>query len=234
MLFFDTFSEFYITSKTGQFPNRLNKRYQALIENNIAIIKDQTILDVASHDGRWAFAALKNGANRVIGIEARRHLVENCKRNMDLYNLPINKYSFIEGDIFFEISKMEPNVFDTVFCFGFFYHTMNHMQLLAEIKRLRPKYLILDTNVSSSDRPIIELKEEDSKVEANGVRSQADVNDKALVGYPSVAALNVMLKHIGFGRFSFYDWHSNISDWQDLQDYRKNERVSLVATNLLG
>src|SRR5712691_3625181 len=230
MQFFDTFSEFYTTSKTGQFPNRLNRRYLALIENNVNIIKNQTILDIASHDGRWTFAALKNGAKRVVGIEARRHLVENCKRNMDFYNISGNRYSLIDGDIFVEITKLEPNVFDTIFCFGFFYHTMNHMQLLAEIKRLEPKYLILDTNVSTSDYPIIEVKEENTDIEANSIGLPADASSKALVGYTSIAAMKLMLKHIGFGSFSFYDWHSNISYLQDLEDYRKYERISLTAT----
>jgi hypothetical protein len=104
------------------------------------------------------------------------------------------------------------------------------MQLLAEIKRLEPKYLILDTNVSTSDHPIIEVKEENPDIEANSIGIPADVNGKTLVGYPSIAALKLMLTHIGFCSFSFYDWHSNISDWQDLEDYRKYERISLIAT----
>jgi hypothetical protein len=95
------------------------------------------------------------------------------------------------------------------------------MQLLAEVKRLEPKYLILDTNVSTSEYTIIEVKEENPDIEANSIRFPADASRKALVGYPSIAALKLMLKHLGFGNFSFYDWHSNISDWQDLEDYRK-------------
>src|SRR3981081_663093 len=107
MEFFDTYPEFYSTSKTGQSPNRLNRRYSALVENNVTIIHDHTILDIASHDGRWTFAALKNDAKRVVGIEARRHLVENAKRNMDLYNISSNRYSFTAGDIYVEITKLE-------------------------------------------------------------------------------------------------------------------------------
>jgi len=233
MGFFDTYPEFYSTSKTGQSPNRLNRRYLALIENNLSIIGNHSILDIASHDGRWSFAALKNGAKHVVGIEDRRQLVENAKRNMELYNVSSNRYSFIFGDIYVEIAKLEPKVFDTIFCFGFLYHTLNHMELLAEIKRLEPKYLILDTNVSISDRTIIEIKEEDPDIEANSIRSEADANGSVLVGYPSIAAVKLMLNHIGFGKFGFCNWQSNTSAWQDLEDYRKYERISLVATNLL-
>ena len=99
MNFFDTYPEFYKTSKTGAFPNRLNGRYKSLIEANSAIIQEQTILDIASHDGRWSFAAIKNGAKKVIGIEARQYLVESAIKNMQTYNISEDKYTFIAGDI---------------------------------------------------------------------------------------------------------------------------------------
>ncbi len=106
--FFDHFPEFYKTSKTGPFPNRLNNRYLALIENNKEIIKNSSILDIASHDGRWSFAALKNDASKVIGVEPRENLVKNSCRNMEFYGIPKEKYHFIKGDIFQEIQKIKP------------------------------------------------------------------------------------------------------------------------------
>ncbi len=62
--FFDEYSSFYKTGKTGTNPKMLNARFHALIENNKEIIKNSTILDLANHDGRWSFAALKNGAKK--------------------------------------------------------------------------------------------------------------------------------------------------------------------------
>ncbi len=161
--FFDSFSEFYKTSDTGKFPNRLNNRYFALIESNKKIISNSSILDLASHDGRWSFAALKNGASKVIGIEAKENLVKNSHKNMELYRIPKEKYNFITGNIFNEIQKIQPKTIDVVFCFGIFYHIMNHMLLLEEIKKLQPKYLILDTSVNHSKQPSILLQKEDSK-----------------------------------------------------------------------
>lgn len=55
--FFDTYPRFYETSTTGPISNRLNKRYRALIEANEAIICGKSVLDLASHDGRWSFAS---------------------------------------------------------------------------------------------------------------------------------------------------------------------------------
>ena len=66
--FFDSFSAYYKTGMTGTRPDMLNNRYNALIRNNENIIKDSIILDLASHDGRWSFAALKTGAKKTIEI----------------------------------------------------------------------------------------------------------------------------------------------------------------------
>jgi hypothetical protein len=233
MHFFDTYSEFYTTSTTGSSSNRLNSRYLALIESNLVLIQNKTILDIASHDGRWSFAAIKNGAKKVIGIEGRKYLVDNAIKIMDHYRISNDSYSFIAGDIYDYITTLRAGVIDTVFCFGFLYHTINHIQLLAEIKRLGPKYIILDTSISKSDTPIIELKEEDSDIEANCIRSTSDNDKKVLVGWPSEEALKLMLRHAGFGSFHFYDWHGRAGNWQDLEDYRTYQRVSLVATNLM-
>lgn len=230
--FFDYYPEFYRTSTTSPSPNRLNSRYLALIESNLAYIQKQTILDIASHDGRWSFAAIKNDAKKVFGVEGRSYLVENAIKNMDIYGISSEKYSFIVGDIYNEITKINPNVIDTIFCFGFFYHTVNHMQLVGQIKRLNPKCIIFDTSISTiSHPPIIELKEEDSEDEASSIRSAVDDNRNVLVGYPNKEAVKLMLRHVGFDSFNFYDWHNNVKNWQDLEDYRTHKRISFLATN---
>jgi tetratricopeptide (TPR) repeat protein len=229
--FFDSYPEFYRTSKTHPFRNRLNGRYNALIKNNLALIREHTILDIASHDGRWSFAAIKNGAKKVIGIEARPYLVDNATNNMQVYSISEDKYKFVAGDIHHEITKLEPNTIDVIFCFGFFYHTMNHMQLLREISRLNPRYLILDTSVSlASELPIIELREEDSDKEGAATNTSNAANKMIMVGSPNKQAIKLMLTHIGFD-FNFFDWHSNTANWEHLEDYRTSQRISILATN---
>ena len=229
MGFFDDYPEFFKTSSTGSILNRLNKRYTTLIESNKSIIKNSSILDLGSHDGRWSFAAIKNGAINVLGIEGREHLVKNSHKNMELYKIPKERYSFIKGDVLEEIKKIQPETFDIVFCFGLFYHIMNHVELLEEIKRLKAKYLILDASISESDKPIIELIEEDSNVEASGIKSKYSTSNQALVGYPSKNAIELMLKNFGYS-FFYYDWHNvGIENWEHIDDYHLNRRISLVA-----
>ena len=217
--FFDKYSEFYETSQSANSSNRLNSRNRVLIENNLNIIQDKKILDIASHDGRWSFSALKHGAKFVLGIEGRKYLVDNANKTMIKYGIPKEKYQFIAGDIHVEIEKLEPESFDTVFCFGFFYHTLRQFQLLYEIKRLNPKHLILDTAVVKSHQPIIKVASENSSKEIMAIRTEMDNQEQVLVGFPSEPALNLMLENFGF-KWSYLDWESfGIKNWKDIQDY---------------
>jgi len=227
--FFDSYPDFFKTSIVGSTPNRLNNRYKALIESNHEIIQNSVVLDLASHDGRWSFAALLNGASKMIGIEGRKKLVDSCYHTMRKYGVSDKKYSFIVGDLFDEIKNVDEKI-DVVFCFGIFYHVMNHMSLLSSIKKLRPRYIIIDSAISSSDDPIIELKLENIHDPASAIN--ANVKEQSIVGWPSKKSIELMLIGIGFD-FTYYDWqHSRIVNWKDIEDYQKGERVSIVAKNL--
>jgi 16S rRNA G966 N2-methylase RsmD len=230
--FFDKYPEFYKTTKTLPIPNRLNSRYIALIEANKEIIKGRSVLDIASHDGRWSFAAIKNGASHVLGIEARDDLVKASYSNMEKYGIPEKMYSFISSDIFEEIKKVEKNTIDVVFCFGYFYHTLHHMLLLSEIKRLCPQYLIMDTGISSSEMPVIEVLEEDSEDSRMATPDPNISNRYVLTGIPSKKALEMMLGNARFA-LQYYDWnHDTIHNWEGIEDYQKKQRVTLLAKNL--
>jgi len=227
--FFDLYPRFYSTSKTGATPNRLNHRHQALIQTNTAVIRGQSVLDIASHDGRWSFAAHKAGARHVLGIEARPHLVDLAELNMREYGAPSDCFRFVLGDFFEEVERLEPFSIDAVFCFGFFYHTTNHMLLLSKILRLAPRNLIVDTTVDSSLDNIIRLWSEDASIERNAARGDSGDLAHSLIGIPSKSAVESMLRASGLSP-TYYDWQrSNIQQWDGLEDYRDGRRISFVA-----
>src|SRR5262245_5555061 len=124
--FFDEYPRFYSTSNTYPVPNRLNRRHRALIASNAAILRDASVLDIASHDGRWSFAAVKAGARRVIGIEARDHHLANARMAMKEYGIPEERYQFLKGDVHELLLTIPPESIDVVQCFGFFHETMRH------------------------------------------------------------------------------------------------------------
>lgn len=224
--FFNDYPRFLSTSSTEAAPDRLNQRYRALIEANRDIIAGQNVLDLASHDGRWSFAAHKAGAKHVLGIEARPHLVEAAEQMLKHYGALDGWVDFLEDDVLHALDELRPTQagrFDTVFCFGFLYHTIDHMPLLRKIAQLRPKHLIVDTAISLRPGNLIELREEPVAKESNA----AGESELALVGKPTKEALEAMLGAAGFGEFRYYDWHrAGIDRWDDLKPYYVGARVS--------
>lgn len=228
--FFDLYPRFYSTSITTATPNRLNHRHRALIEFNTSIIRGKTVLDLASHDGRWSFAAHKAGARHVLGIEARDHLVKSAHANMQEYRVPHEQYDFILGDVFEELDRLKPNTIDSVFCFGFLYHTIDHMLLLSKIAGLNPSHVIVDTEIALDPGSVIQVRPE--RIAGEGHAAVPCSGDPAhtLVGRPSKMALELMLSSCGW-TWVYYDWHHvGIKRWDDLEDYHEGWRLSLTAS----
>lgn len=244
---------FLETSETHPQPNRLNWRCEMLLTQNIEAIRGKRILDMASHDGRFSYACLKLGAKHVTGIEGRSHLINSAKKNLALLGYDLNNFSFLHGDIFEFLGKFESGDFDTILCFGFFYHTIKQVELLHEIKRLCPQYFILDTCVQREDyvikllrlrrkfrlkhilprnlqKLLVSLEErklvfkfEDSCTEGK------TIDPSGMVAIPTKPLIEALLRLHGFN-FCQINWHdANIKSWEYLEDYRKGKRISYAA-----
>src|SRR5215470_16454669 len=96
--FFEQFPRFYVTSSTGLTTARLNLRYEAIVGQNRDIFAGASVLDLASHDGRWSLAALAAGARSVTGIEARPELVNGAAKNLSQYGYGADRARFVTGD----------------------------------------------------------------------------------------------------------------------------------------
>ena len=91
--------------------------------------------------------------------------------------------------------------------------------LLGLIARLHPKYLIIDTCLSTSQEAIIEIRTESSPA---GFLGQ-------LAGFPSRGALERMLANCGF-QFQYLNWRAlGIQDWTGIEEHRDGARVTLRA-----
>jgi len=182
------------------------------------------VLDLASHDGRWSFAAGKAGASYVLGIEARPHLVEAARNNVLAYGA--DNVEFIQGDVMNDLHLA--GHFDTVFCFGFLYHTIDHMPLLRAIRNVDPKHVIIDTVISLLPNAMVEVGTE--RVDREGAAAFGDGGAVAVIGKPTKLALEQMLAAIGFSEIRYYNWRgAGISCWNDLELYYLGSRVTLRA-----
>jgi len=221
MEFFNKFNRFYITSETSPFPHRLNGRYDAIIEKNKELLIGAKILDIASHDGRWTFAAIQAGAAYVKGIEPRGELIKNAIETFNFYGVSPSQYNIERGDIF-DLPITES--FDVVFCLGFFYHTIRHAELIDIIERTGAKFVIIDTEVTPVTEESSVTISSDPRIVFNnpyGIQLLRDrVNDQqmachdsltrdgfTIVGRPSRAAIKYLSNHFGFS-YSKFDWHS--------------------------
>ena len=117
-----------------------------MIEANRDILTGARVLDLASHDGRWSFAALKAGAEHVIGVEARAGLVGNANKLVRRVRRRPTEYQFIQGDLFQMLAQRTFDV-DVVLCLGFIYHTLRYGELFRGITDTGAQHCILDTKI---------------------------------------------------------------------------------------
>jgi len=96
-MFFDDNPEFLETSTTASSKRRLNLRHIGIIEENEEILRGSSVVDIASHDGRWSYAALHAGATHVTGVEGRRHLIDATRQTFDAKAVPAPQYTLIQG-----------------------------------------------------------------------------------------------------------------------------------------
>lgn len=246
MSVFDDHPLFFYTSETGHHASRLNKRYAMLIEPHRSLIQGKSVLDIASHDGRWSFAALKAGAAHVIGIEARPHLVAAAEQTFRTYEINRDTYKFMTGDFFEQIKLLPKDSIDTVLCFGFMYHTLRHGELFIEIRRLGAKTIIFDTSIfplpdpvprptwevnwPEQYRAVVLIGVEDALIEGSGIRLPWAAGEEALYGIPSAEAVMVMARYFGY-QITMLDWSPVVaSDPRGIEDYAAGWRGSFVAT----
>ena len=222
--FFSKYSRFGETSEVASDLERLNFRYHHVIERNQNLLAGKTVLDIASHDGRFTFAALRGaGAKFVVGIEARASLVEKVKTTFAEYDVAAATYQFITGDVFEEVAKIERGTIDTALVLGFLYHTARQYELISSLSRIGVKNIIVDSNVIKTDRPYILLKVE-------GTQNDSQIWDatrpKVLSSIPSALALELLLQEFGYST-------TRIEPEGDIpssaKDYERKARVTIVG-----
>lgn len=226
--FFDDYPRFQETSRTAATNLRLNMRHEAIIEDNRDILGGARVLDIASHDGRWSFAALKAGARHATGIESRSRLIDQARKTFSDYGIKSRQYRFICGDVFEVLAKKQFKV-DVVFCLGFLYHTLRYPELFSAIRALDPRYLVMDTKISQHEDQVIALAVNNANVESHATADAYSRGKSTLAGWPSMYALTRMLHVYDFDLEHTYDWTDRLSRGRraGMKDYLEGERVTM-------
>ena len=190
--------------------NRMNERYEAIFASNRDIFDGARVLDLASHDGRYSFAALKTGAAHVTGVEARQSLVDGAEEACAFYGQDPTTYRFVRGDVF-EVLAREKFDVDVVLCLGFLYHTYRHTELMYRLHDLAPRHLIVDTMVTRATQPTLKVVRERDVEDIRSAAQDPYSVGRVLVLKPSVPALHVLLQSYGFEIESTYDWQGRLA-----------------------
>jgi hypothetical protein len=209
-MFAEDYPRFMEVSDLTPRADRLNERYEAVFGSNLDIFDGARVLDLASHDGRYSFAALKAGAAHVTGVEVRQSLVDKGKETFAFYGQDSDTYRFVCGDVF-EVLAREKFDVDVVLCLGYLYHTYRHTELMYRIHELDPTHLIVDTMVAPGTGPILSMNREPNVEHIRGAAADAFSVGRVLVLRPSVPALALLLRSYGFEIESMYDWKSRLA-----------------------
>jgi hypothetical protein len=229
--FFDAYPRFYETSETAPFRGRLNLRYEAIFAENSDAFDGARVLDLASHDGRWSLAALKTGAAHVVGIEGRPELVANAKANFEHYGIERTRYRFVAGDIFEQIASPQWR-FDVVLCLGFLYHTLRYNELMFHVRRMEPRYVIIDTGVVGYEEPVVRLRAEPVADQRNAIADAYSWQGVVLSGEPSVAAVEKLLSVYDFEVERTTEWTQLLAanpSAKGIYDYAHGRRITVRA-----
>jgi len=236
--FFEQFPRFYVTSGTAATTTRLNLRYEAIFGENRDLFAGASVLDLASHDGRWSLAALVTGARSVTGIEARPELVKAAAETLGGYGYGADRARFVTGDVH-EVLHAQDFGADVVLCLGFLYHTLRYTELLAGIRRAGARYLIIDTFSPHMMRPVpsVNIVTEDPGEQGKATGDPYTQGQRVLVGRPNLAAIQVMLGAYGYRIERLSDWAGLLRDnptTADCDDYANEKRITArcVSTRL--
>ena len=229
--FFDQFPRFYQTSSTAPEVGRLNLRYEAIIGENRDIFAGASVLDLASHDGRWSLAALEAGARSVTGIEARPELVNGAAKNLSKYGYGPDRARFLTGDMHQVLNTQELDA-DVVLCLGFLYHTLRYNELLTGIRRTNARYLIIDTFSPFMMGPVpnVNVITEYGDQEGAAAADAYTHGPSVLVGRPNLAAIRTMLGAYGYRVERLSDWAGLLRDnpaAENCGDYANQKRITV-------
>jgi len=200
--------------------NRLNARFKVFMEPFKADFAGVRVLDLASHDGRWSYAALSLGAAHVTGIEARPELIEKGKHLFARDDLR-KRVEFLVGDIFDAMPRLleRGEQFDVVLCLGIFYHVMDHFRLLKLIHDFKPKLVIVDSGMINNEKPFISLRTERSDHFLNAI--PVGTQPESVIGFVSTGGFKMMARSLGFD-VEFLDWNpAKFDNHANLHDYFK-------------
>ena len=218
----------------------LNGRVDTLLARHTDVIRDCRVLDLASHMGTFAYAALQLGARHVHGVDTEAAMLRKGEDLFRRMQVPRDAFVFEEKDVLEFLESCEPGRFDTVLCFGLLYYVMEPFRLLQLMARAAKRCVLLDTftaryaalqgkdalqyypHVSDEmlDLPILLTSLTQSEKKDYRLPNAFSYQGKelALTTFPSRALLEIWFQALGLN-FTLLEWRDYIQKpchWREL------------------
>lgn len=223
---------FHDFGETPRARNRLVERHKRVVSSNIEHIRGKTVLDLASNNGRWCYAACAAGARKVQGVEGR---AEKVDEGLEL--IARNGFSgscAIEvADIYDWLFANQRERFDTIFCLGIYYHVLDHNLLLKLMVRLQPECIIIDSGFVRSFDLLVRIQTENPSLHLNALPAYPD-QAQEMVGIVSLGMMQQMAWNSGY-RVEPVIWDpAEVGDKSSVHDYLKGLRYTLRLRRMQG
>ena len=212
--------------------NRFERRVENIFSRNADRIAGKRVLDLACNTGRLSYPLLMLGASEVMGVEARRELIDKG-RSLFAASEFANRMHFRQGDLFEFLDAAKPGDHDVIVCAGFLYHTVRHADFFRAVKRLQPETVFVDTSIAKNyfwfgkrffgKPPALFMYQEDAS-------KPSDTTDPdGIVYWPSASYIEAMLAGAGYAWERIDYRRDGSNNWSEMDDYKSGIRASYIG-----
>ncbi len=153
----------------------MKNRAERIFSFDHELIKGARVLDLGARFGFWSWAAHQHGAVETIGIEGQQESADRGDKLLSGLN-----HQYLIGNAFDVIPHLieEGQTFDVILNFGFFYHIYDHYGMSKLMDALKPKVIVIDSEIDDFDEPVVRIREEKTWEPNNAI---AEVEGKSFL-----------------------------------------------------
>lgn len=200
----------------------MKNRAERIFSFDHELIKGARVLDLGARFGFWSWAAHQHGAVETIGIEGQQESADRGDKLLSGLN-----HQYLIGNAFDEIPRLieEGQTFDVILNLGFFYHIYDHYGMLKLMDALKPKVIVIDSEIDDFDEPVVRIREEKTW-EPNNAIAEVEGQKFSAVGNASRGTIELLGE--------CYDYKTEWCNWSKLRkgqacdDYVERRRFTCL------
>mgnify|MGYP003624953446 FL=1 len=207
-----------------EFLNRMNNRAERIFSFDPSLMQGARVLDIGARHGFWSWAAHRKGASETVGIEGR---LESADRGDKL--MADIDHQFLIGNAFDVMPKMieEGQTFDVILNLGFYYHIYDHYGMLKLMDGLKPKIIVIDSEIDDLDEPVVRIRKEKTW-EPNNAIAEVEGQEYTAVGNASRGTIELLAECFNY-KTHWCDWGPS-TNANGCDDYSERRRFTCILT----